>query len=1162
MIRFETGPIIVSTLNVLEPFVPHDFNVPRFRPNAMNPFHLQSKSASSFSTEFTRWQARSITILASLILVGWQAVSSPGYAQTNPADAERQQKASDAKSIESKLLSNIRQLTFEGRRSGEGYYSADGNVMVFQSERQADNPFYQIYTLDFETGDIERISPGHGKTTCAWIHPDGNRVLFASTHHDPEARAKQKAELEFRESGKTKRYSWDYDPNYELYSFDRTTKEYQKLSDVRGYDAEGSYSPDGKLIAFASNRNGFAPSASYKQAKEFKRDPSIAMEIYIANADGSNAKQLTNVHGYDGGPFFSPDGTRICWRRFAPNGLTAEIMTMNLDGSDQKQITRMNAMSWAPFYHPSGEYLIFTTNKHGFGNFELYLVAANGKSPPIRVTGTDGFDGLASFTPDGKMLTWTSTRNARKQSQIYLAQWNHEAVMKMLVAGSANSTDVSAAEKQGVNAATSASSKFDQRDLIRHVDYLCRKELGGRMTGSAGERKATAYVAAYMDHLGLAPAGENGGWYQTFDFPDGAKLGKENKLEIAMMGLDVNRVEEPELDVDWQPLTFSADASLRGAIVFAGYGIVAPESGDQPAYDSYADLDVKDKWVLAFRFVPENVSPERRQHLQFHAGLRKKAFQARKHGAAGLIIVSGPNSQVRQQLVPLQNDFSPSGSSIPAISVTDDVIKRIFQLEQRDLKEVQDKLDQGTVVAGFPVCNPSNLPTPAVIVSVTTKVIQQRGTGRNVLGRLQAGEEPSNDAIIVGAHIDHLGAGKSGSSLAKETEQGSIHVGADDNASGVAAMLEIAEYMAAAKKSGKLNMKRDIIFAAWSGEELGLHGSKAYADSIRGVAPPANQKKKYDIHDFELAIDGENHLWLNGETTSLDELTQDLKFIGKVDPKFPIAIQADPKSSSERLEELLAVIKTNGITTSPTITKAAVELARSDEPKPPSDATDQSTATRIVAALNMDMVGRFKDKLILQGIGSSDYWARAIEQRNAVVGLPVTLSDDTELPTDASSFYRAGVPILSAFTGSHTDYHTPRDTPEKLNYSAAVKIARLMGLITRQLVTDDKTPKFIKRDSRPMRASRGGNRAYLGTVPSYGDDVVGVKLEDTTSGAPAAIAGVRGGDIIIGLAGQKIENIYDYTAVIDGLKIGQETTIRVQRGEEEIELKITPQSRQ
>jgi len=1106
--------------------------------------------------------ARSTMLLAGLILLGWAATPNSCRGQAKPKSDKAQQEASDNQSIESKLLANVRQLTFDGRRSGEGYYNADGNMMVFQSERQADNPFYQIYTLDFETGDIQRVSPGHGKTTCAWIHPDNNRVLFASTQDDPEARAKQKKELEFRESGKTRRYSWDYDPNYELYSFDRTTNEYHQLTDAKGYDAEGSYSPDGKLIAFASNRNGFTPNASDDQAKEFERDPSIAMEIYIANADGSDAKQLTNVHGYDGGPFFSPDGTRICWRRFAPNGLTAEIMTMNIDGSDQKQITRMNAMSWAPFYHPSGEYLIFTTNKHGFGNFELYLVAADGKSPPIRVTDTDGFDGLASFTPDGKTLTWTSTRGARKQSQIYVAQWNHESIMKMLATNTKKEADVSSATKQGTQAANSASSGFDQRDLIRHVDYLCRKELGGRMTGSIGERKATAYVAAYMDHLGLKPAGKDRSWYQNFDFPDGAKLGAQNKLQIGSLSLDVNREEEPELDVDWRPLTFSADATVSGAIMFAGYGIVAPESGDQPAYDSYKDLDVKDKWVLVFRFVPENVSPERRQHLQFHAGLRKKAFQARKRGATGLIVVSGPNSKVRKQLVPLQNDFSPNGSSIPAISVADDVIQRILQLEQRDLKEVQDALDDGNFVAGFSVCNPSNLPTPAVVVSATTEVIQQRGIGRNVLGRLQAGDEPSKDAIIVGAHIDHLGAGKSGSSLAKEAEQGTVHVGADDNASGVAAMLEVAEYLVAQKKAGKLDMKRDIIFAGWSGEELGLHGSKAFANSIRGVAPPANAKKKYDTHDFELAIDSDNHFWLNGEKTSLEELNGTLKFIGKVDPKFPIAIQADPKSDTKRLSELLEAIMTNGVTAAPTITTAAVELTEPEETDASADPDQSSDRTRIIAALNMDMVGRFKDKLVLQGIGSSDYWARAIEQRNAVVGLPVTLSDDTDLPTDASSFYRAGVPILSAFTGSHTDYHTPRDTPEKLNYPAAVKIARLMGLITRQLVTDDKTPKFIKRDSKPKLASRGGNRAYLGTVPSYGDDVVGVKLEDTTSGAPAAVAGVRGGDIIIELARQKIENIYDYTAVIDNLKIGQETTIRVQRDGKEVELKITPQSRQ
>jgi Tol biopolymer transport system component len=1118
----------------------------------MNEFNQQSKTADSVSTRRRCRQAGSIMPPIAFALLGWLSVSSSSFAQTNPAAAKTEQEIASKKSIESRLLSNVRQLTFEGRRSGEGYYSADGRVMVFQSERQADNPFYQIYTLDFETGDIERVSPGHGKTTCAWIHPGGNRVLFASTHDDPEARGKQKAELEFRESGQTRRYSWDYDPTYELYSFDRTTNEYQQLTDAKGYDAEGSYSPDGKLIAFASNRNGFGSDTSDEADEEFARDPSIAMEIYIAHADGSNVKQLTDVRGYDGGPFFSPNGERICWRRFAPNGLTAEIMTMNIDGSDQQQITRMNAMSWAPFYHPSGEYLIFTTNKHGFENFELYLVAADGKSPPVRVTDTDGFDGLASFSPDGKTLTWTSTRNARKQSQIYLGKWDHEAAMKMLSAGTKEEADVSTATRQGVEAANAAASGFDQRDLIRHVDYLCRKELGGRMTGSIGERKATAYVAAYLDHLGLLPAGDNGGWYQKFDFPDGARLGSENGLTLARDADNGDGKKDLELNTDWRPLTFSANATLpQRAIVFAGYGIVAPETEDQAAYDSYADLDVKGKWAMVFRFVPEDVTPERRQHLQFHAGLRKKAFQARQRGAAGLIVVCGPNSQVRKQLVPLQNDFSPSGSSLAAVSVSDEVAQRILDGNDQDLKALQASLDAGEPHPGFVIKN--------VQLATAIDVIQKTGAGRNVLGRLQAGEKPSRDAIIVGAHIDHLGAGKAGSSLAKEAEQGSVHVGADDNASGVAAMLEIAEYLADAKKSGKLNMKRDIIFAAWSGEELGLHGSKAYANSIQGVAPTAKAKKKYDIHDFELAIDAKNNLWLNGETTSLDDLKQNLKFIGKVDPKFPINIQTDPTSDSEQLTKLLEAIKTNGITASPKITTAAVDL----QPTQKSEASpDSASKTRIVAALNMDMVGRFKEKLVLQGIGSSDYWARAIEQRNAVVGLPLTLSDDTDLPTDASSFYRAGVPILSAFTGSHTDYHTPRDTPEKLNYPAAVKIARLMGLITRQLVTDDQTPKFVKRESKPKQASRGGNRAYLGTVPSYGDDVVGVKLEDTTSGAPAALAGVQGGDIIIGLAGQKIENIYDYTAIIDGLKINQETTIRVKRGDKEIELKITPQSRQ
>ena len=226
---------------------------------------------------------------------------------------------------ENRLLKNTRQLIFDGKRSGEGYFSSDGNQMVFQSERDPSNPFFQIYLLDFEFGDVSPISPGHGKTTCAWIHPNQkNLVLFSSTHDDPQAKAKQKAEIEFRESGQTRRYSWDYDQTYEIYSFDTSSKKYNRLTNAVGYDAEGSYSPNGKLIAFASNRNAYAQPLSEDQRKQFELDPAYMMDIFIMNSDGSNVRQLTNVEGYDGGPFFSPDGKRICWRRFAPNGATAE----------------------------------------------------------------------------------------------------------------------------------------------------------------------------------------------------------------------------------------------------------------------------------------------------------------------------------------------------------------------------------------------------------------------------------------------------------------------------------------------------------------------------------------------------------------------------------------------------------------------------------------------------------------------------------------------------------------------------------------------------------------------------------------------------------------------------------------------------------------------
>ncbi|MEL7497278.1 MAG: M20/M25/M40 family metallo-hydrolase [Planctomycetota bacterium] len=1038
--------------------------------------------------------------------------------------------------IESSFLSGIRQITFEGRRAGEGYFSKDGSLMVFQSERRADNPFYQMYLLDFETGDVESVSPGHGKTTCGWVHPDNSKVLFASTQDDPEARNKQRTEIEFRESGQQRRYAWDYDETYELYAWHRGTETYDRLTNAKGYDAEASYSPDGKLIAFASNRNGYSKDLNERQKKMFEIDPAYMMDIFIMNADGSNVRQLTDVPGYDGGPFFSPDGKKICWRRFSEDGLKAEIMTMNIDGSEQKQLTNLNAMSWAPYFHPSGKYLIFTTNRHGFGNFELYLVDAAGKSKPVRVTDTDGFDGLASFTPDGKRMTWTSNRTSNSNSQIYISTWNHEAALKALNESESMTADETESFKTGTEAAKQANASFEAVDIVRHVDYLCRPELAGRMTGSKGERKATAYVAAYFDYLGLKPMGDDQSWFQTFEFPDGAEIGSINKLTLT--GSNVDR-QNFNVNEDWRPLSFSGNTKIDPSeIVYAGYGIVAPKTDEIDEYDSYVHLDVKDKWVLVFRFFPEDVGPKARRHFQNFAKLRKKVFYARERGAKGLIVVSGPNSQVREQLVPMTNDFSPSGSSIASISISDEVANKIFTAAGKKMQELQNKLDDGSPQMGFDLKD--------VLLGGAVDIKKVTGIGRNVVGRLMAGDKPSKDAIIVGAHIDHLGLGKTGGSLAKSDERNNIHFGADDNASGVAAMLEIAEYLANQKKQGKLKLKRDVIFAGWSGEELGLHGSKHFASKIRGVvaepAADADDPARDKSHDFNLAVDANNRLSLNGESTTLEEVAKSLKFIGEHYPDFEVTVVSDLDAEYKAVAKLLSVANAAGVT------KISVK-ARA------------GSGTRIVAALNMDMVGRLKDKLVLQGVSSSSVWPRLIESKNAVVGLPVTTSDETDLPTDASSFYRAGVPILSAFTGSHNDYHTPRDTPEKLNYPDAARVARLMGLITRTLATAEETPDFIKQKPKEQQAIRGGIRAYLGTVPSYGEDVVGVLLSETTLGGPAANAGVKGGDVIVELGESKIENIYDYTAILDTLKIGEETSIVVQRDGKRVKMKITPGSR-
>ncbi len=946
--------------------------------------------------------------------------------------------APDEAAKEGRFLSHPRQLIFEGKRSGEGYFSPDGRKLIFQSERKEGNPFYQMYILDLETGDTHRVSPGYGKTTCGFFQPGTDRVIFASTHADPEARGKEKAELEFRASGKTRRYSWDYDSAFDIWSTKEDGTGPVNLTHSLGYDAEGAFSPDGKLIVFCSLRPAF-PLAQLtpELRKRYEQEPSYFGDIYIMNDDGSNVRRLTTAPGYDGGPFFSPDGERIVWRHFAENGVQADVWTMKLDGSDKRRVTDFGSMSWAPYYHPSGDYIVFTSNKLGFENFELFLVDNAGQHEPVRVTFTGGFDGLPVFSPDRKKLSWTSGRTSDGKSQIFLADWNDAAARSAIAASPKRSLGKASASSDHL------SSEISEADLRQEVSWLADPARDGRMTGTAGAANTASWLADYFKTIGLHSF--QGDYKNAFQFNAGERVIPENmRLEISGSG-----EMKAALEQDFRPLPFSDSGAASGDVVFAGYGLVVAAEGDAAAYDSYAGLDVKGKIVLVLRYVPENTEGPRRAQLNRYAAPHYKALLARERGAKGLLIVTGPNSPKSGELIPLTNDFTNAGSGIVAASINEKVAEALLAPSGKNLKDLQSELDTENPHAegGFVL--------PKVKVDLACGIDHLKKSDANVVGYLPpAQESPESEYIVVGAHYDHLGHGGS-SSLDRAGEEGKIHPGADDNASGVAWMMELAGSLAQERAQRPNEFERGIIFAAWSGEEIGLLGSGAFAEK-----PPVPLKN-------------------------------------------------------------------------------------------------------IAAYINSDMVGRMRDnKLTLQGVGSSKVWRREAEKRNVAAGFNLVLQDDPYLPTDVTSFYPKNVPVINFFTGGQEDYHRPTDTADKLDYPDLARIAKFAQGIILDLVENPERPDYEKVEQSSINgASRDMLRIYLGTIPDYATNVKGVKLSGVRGGSPAEKAGLKGGDVIVEFAGQKITNIYDYTYALDGAKVGKPTPVAVERDGKLTKLTVIPEAR-
>src|SRR5262245_25884532 len=283
----------------------------------------------------------------------------------DPADWEK---------LESTHLQNVRQVTRDFARAGEGYFSPDMKQIIFQAEeKDTGNPFYQIFVMDLASGSHRRVSPGVGRTTCAYFAPDGKKIIFASSHLDPEAKKHYAEEFRTREeekkTGKRRRYVWDFDPHMDIFEANPDGSGLKRLTDAKGYDAEGSYSADGKEIVFCSNRDG-------------------NLELYIMNADGQNVRKLTNAPNcYNGGPFFSPDGQRVIFRSDRKTKDHLQLYVINSDGTGERALTNdENWVHWAPYWYKDGKHIIYTAADHSNPtvrpNYDLYWMNTDGRLNP------------------------------------------------------------------------------------------------------------------------------------------------------------------------------------------------------------------------------------------------------------------------------------------------------------------------------------------------------------------------------------------------------------------------------------------------------------------------------------------------------------------------------------------------------------------------------------------------------------------------------------------------------------------------------------------------------------------------------------------------------------------------------------------------------------
>jgi Tol biopolymer transport system component len=312
-------------------------------------------------------------------------------------------------------FAHLWQLTFGGENA-EAYWSADGKKIIWQSTRDG-WPCDQMYVMDLATGTIHRVSTGRGRCTCGYFYDHDRRVFFASTHAGSDSCPPL--------PDYSKGYVWPIYPDYDLWTANVDGSDLRRLTDAPGYDAEGILSTDGQWILFTSVRDG-------------------DLELYKMHPDGTGLVRLTHRLGYDGGGWFSRDGKWICWRAYQPadSAEAAEYREllgrhlvrptqMNLwvaraDGTGARQVSFNPGASFGPYFTPDGKRIIYASNwENPRGrNFDLYLIDVKGGQPEP-VTRDPSFDGFPMFNPDGRWLIFASNRGAkaRGETNLFLAEW-------------------------------------------------------------------------------------------------------------------------------------------------------------------------------------------------------------------------------------------------------------------------------------------------------------------------------------------------------------------------------------------------------------------------------------------------------------------------------------------------------------------------------------------------------------------------------------------------------------------------------------------------------------------------------------------------------------------------------------------------------------------